>query len=200
MIGSRISSIASSGHNCFAVWTNERPGEEAANATAAAANGTVVAANATVDPSRLHRSGYRVKMMGCFPKSEDCQSREQCLEERNKETHLFCCCRGDLCNAEFMWVPRKAPAAPDKPPKGANGGGGDVGGKYALLVGMPVFLGVAALVSGLACAYVHRQRKALHGEGERMPEGGAGGGAGGGHDLEQQSPGLKGKTVEVRFA
>ena len=57
-----------------------------------------------------------------------------------------------------------------------------------------------ALVSGLACAYVHRQRKALHGEGERMPEGGAGGGAGGGHDLEQQSPGLKGKTVEVRFA
>ena len=61
-------------------------------------------------------------------------------------------------------------------------------------------IGGCALVSGLACAYVHRQRKALHGEGERMPEGGAGGGAGGGHDLEQQSPGLKGKTVEVRFA
>ena len=66
-------------HACFVVWNN--------------------------NTNSLHKSGRNVVLMGCFESNEDCSDSELCVEN-DIRSHFFCCCRGNLCNTKFEWVPK----------------------------------------------------------------------------------------------
>lgn len=54
-----------------------------------------------------------VSLKGCFLNAEDCYDRKKCVDQsyNPKKSLLFCCCEGDMCNANFTWEP-----APTEPP------------------------------------------------------------------------------------
>ena len=65
-----------------------------------------------------HASGHIVYQMGCFPQLRtqlsvsDCQDIDSCTEDRtkhnvkNRRGVLFCCCKGNMCNTNFSWIPK----------------------------------------------------------------------------------------------
>ena len=45
-------------------------------------------------------------LMGCFESSNECSEENECVEnDPGEKSHKFCCCRGQLCNSKFDWVP-----------------------------------------------------------------------------------------------
>ena len=61
--------------------------------------------------------------MGCFNDPEfsgDCYKNEECSEHKPNPKAHFCCCSGDMCNAQFRWAPHPEepttprPKAPDR--------------------------------------------------------------------------------------
>ena len=54
--------------------------------------------------------------MGCFNDPEfsgDCYKNEECSEHKPNPKAHFCCCSGDMCNAQFRWAPH--PEEPTTP-------------------------------------------------------------------------------------
>ena len=50
----------------------------------------------------------QVHHMGCFNDPEfsgDCYKNEECSEHKPNPKAHFCCCSGDMCNAQFRWAP-----------------------------------------------------------------------------------------------
>ncbi|XP_030748861.1 activin receptor type-2A [Sitophilus oryzae] len=54
-----------------------------------------------------------VSLKGCFLNSEDCYGQRSCVDKTfsPKNNFNYCCCEGDMCNANFSWVP-----VPTEPP------------------------------------------------------------------------------------
>ena len=76
-------------HYCIASWSPVK-------------NGTVLD-----DKDDGHSSGHHVHHMGCFNDPEfsgKCYENEECSEHKPDPKAHFCCCSGDLCNAQFRWV------------------------------------------------------------------------------------------------
>ena len=112
--------------------------------------------------------------MGCFNDPEfrgDCYKNEECSEHKPNPRAHFCCCSGDMCNAQFRWAPHpEDPTTPrPKPPDRTNPTSGMMVAVYCLVA---VFV-----VCGLGCVLVaflcYNKRKA-----ERGQNGSGGGEAG----------------------
>ena len=60
--------------------------------------------------------------MGCFndldnDSDNDCYKNEECSEHKPNPKAHFCCCAGDMCNAQFRWAPHpEEPTTPRPPP------------------------------------------------------------------------------------
>jgi hypothetical protein len=98
---SRNETCDSDRHNCYVVWsdvalnvgnaTDEEEEEE----------------EEVEEEEEGHSSGLRVKLMGCFMSGDECSKSDECLYDEQKARgggHLFCCCRGSMCNAVFRSV------------------------------------------------------------------------------------------------
>lgn len=47
-----------------------------------------------------------LKMKGCFTHNTECMNTECVDHAQIQEKKInFCCCKGNLCNADFKWVP-----------------------------------------------------------------------------------------------
>jgi len=101
---------------------------------------------------------HHVHKMGCIPNQDSKCNISQCKEEKEKPVSgnvLFCCCTGNLCNADFQWAPKKktdiAPSNPDKPaePKKSN----------KLVITLIIVVLTITVFVALASWYCLRQRK-----------------------------------------
>jgi len=76
--------------------------------------------NQTSRPNFSHKSGKHVKKMGCIPSAsaDTCSAANTCLDTNSPDPdhgHFFCCCKSDLCNANFKAVePIPEPLKPSK--------------------------------------------------------------------------------------
>lgn len=55
-----------------------------------------------------------VSLKGCFLNAADCVNQTKCVEKSHspKNNLLFCCCEGNMCNANFTWDPTPTEASP----------------------------------------------------------------------------------------
>ncbi|KAG5868840.1 hypothetical protein JTB14_012777 [Gonioctena quinquepunctata] len=55
-----------------------------------------------------------VSLKGCFVNGGDCVNQNKCVEKSHtpKNNLFYCCCEGDMCNANFSWEPQTTEAAP----------------------------------------------------------------------------------------
>jgi len=92
-------------------------------------NGTQHQQNQTSRAKSSHKSGKHVKKMGCIPggSADSCSAMNTCLDTKSSQDpddghgHFFCCCKSDLCNANFKAVePKSEPLKPSKPEKPKN--------------------------------------------------------------------------------
>jgi hypothetical protein len=133
-------------HNCYVVWS--RDGGKAGGD----------------GDAHRHSSGHTVKMMGCFLQSDDCQKKDECQETREVDdaarfNHLFCCCRGDMCNANFSWAPRTVlvPLAGDPLPVPSEEPA--PAAPNILYTFLFTTVPIIVIVLALAAWFVYRQRK-----------------------------------------
>ncbi len=91
--------------NCYAVWESD---------------GKPWSDEEVGGSQHAHPSGLRVKMMGCIWGNKECEREDDCLERKHRQDisngHLFCCCRGAMCNAGFRWRPALLPESEQRRP------------------------------------------------------------------------------------
>lgn len=202
-------------HSCYAVWSNANVTQ---NNKTNSSKETGIRENLEHLEQHHHRSGLKVKLMGCFLSTDDCQrNSDRCTDSSpspGEDEHLFCCCTGSFCNAGFRWTPQ----LPQLPPAGGAAAAAEAGldseasavaerkaaGSVILILVAVASLAVVAAVIGAVVFFVRRTRKrareqaAAAAGGARVAEEfqGGGGGAGG---LAPPSPKLLNKEIEVRL-
>ncbi len=184
-------------HNCYTVWSNEP-----------VANPNATGGAELADDASGHSSGLRVKMMGCFQQSDDCRLNEECLERAHNlkgadKNHLFCCCRGSMCNSVFSWSP--IPTTP-KPKVGVGKNssvivdGGDASGlttEIGMIAAVASCLMIAVIAVIIACVVVYYKRKKAAASNDPEAEGGLMSGEGGGGDDMLAAAGFINDEVEL---
>lgn len=132
-------------HTCYAVWSHAPPASDEPASTPG--------------PPTHHPTGHRVKMMGCFMSADtDCLAEDSCQDRTDLSDdagHLFCCCRGSMCNSGFQWIrpletaetAEAAPAAEPTP-------------DWTVLAYVSVGVVVVIALAVLAILWVYRQRQA----------------------------------------
>ncbi|KAB0802920.1 hypothetical protein PPYR_05106 [Photinus pyralis] len=101
-------------------------------------------------------------LKGCFLNNEDCYNKTACVEraQKPKNSYLFCCCEGNMCNQNFTWEP--APTEPT-PVKAVNPVSNQMDNIY-LPIGIVMIAVLLGVIGGFVVYWLYRRHKHVFNE------------------------------------